>query len=474
MAPEKSSVGTAIRPGLKKSLLDPMVPRNYRPISNLSFVSKVLERVAADQLCNYMEEHSLNHPYQSAYRRHHSVETALTKVYNDIMLALDREEGAILVVLDLSAAFDTVDHTILLSRLESRFGLSGPVLNWLESYLSGREQRVMVGSTLSKPTILKFGVSQGSVLGPVLFSAYISPLADIASCCNIGTHQYADDCQLYLTFNPKDPLSVQQTIGTMEYSVETIRRWMVQNCLKQNDDKTELMVLTPPRIQNGASLNGIWLGDSVVSPSFSVKNLGSIWDQCMTMESHINNVCKSCYFHLHNISAIRQSLTRSAAEKIIHAFVTSKLDFNNALLYHLPKKCIAKLQRVQNVAARVVVKASKYSSVSSILQSLHWLPVATRIEFKLCIMTWKALRGLGPTYISELLVPYGMSRSLCSCENNLLDIPRCRVNYGERAFSIAAPKMWNSLPAKLRHAGLTYESFKSNLKTYLFKKSYGV
>ena len=159
--------------------------------------------------------HSLHHPFQSAYRANHSVETALVKVHNNIMVSLDRSEGVILVLLDLSAAFDTVDHPILLSRLKDRFGIDDTVLRWISSYLTGRQQSVVVGDQTSDPAPLTYGVPQGSVLGPQLFSAYISPLSEIADQSKVNTHQYADDCELYIAFKLRQPSSVQSTVSTM-------------------------------------------------------------------------------------------------------------------------------------------------------------------------------------------------------------------------------------------------------------------
>jgi retron-type reverse transcriptase len=169
------------------------------------------------------------------------------------MMAFDRQEGVILVMLDLSAAFNTVDHSILLTRLRDRFGVTDQALHWIASYLTGRTQTVVLGPTAAKPTALSFGVPQGSLLGPVLFSTYISPLADITELSLTSTHQYADDCVLYVSFKPKNSSSVTSSISNIESCICSISSWMVNNKLKQNDDKTELLVFTPPRISNSLS-----------------------------------------------------------------------------------------------------------------------------------------------------------------------------------------------------------------------------
>ena len=217
-----------VSPLLKKPSLDQETFKNYRPVSNLSFLSKVIERVVAFQLGQYLTENGLHHPFQSAYRPNHSVETALVRVHNDIMQALDKQQGVILVLLDLSAAFDTVDHTILLNRLKNRFGLHGNVLALLISYLDSRKQVVSVAGEKSAPRTLKCGVPQGSVLGPTLFSCYISPLYDITKRHALSTQQYADDDELYSSFHLNEE-STCETMTRIELCVHSENGCVVTN-----------------------------------------------------------------------------------------------------------------------------------------------------------------------------------------------------------------------------------------------------
>ena len=164
-----------VKPLLKKSNLDPELLKNYRQVSNLPFLSKVLERVVLTQLMTHLETRNLHEPFQSAYRKCHSTETALLRVVNDLLQASDDGYVSILSLLDLSAAFDTIDHVILSQRLSSTFGCTGTVLGWFESYLSNRTQSVFVNDIQSAPSNLKYGVPQGSVLGPILFTMYTQP-----------------------------------------------------------------------------------------------------------------------------------------------------------------------------------------------------------------------------------------------------------------------------------------------------------
>ena len=186
-----------VRPLLKKPSLDQNCLQNYRPVSNLSFLSKVLEKIVLSQLLDHLTHNHLLNPHQSAYRQSHSTETALLRIVNDILLGLDNDKVALLALLDLSAAYDTIDHSILLSRLQTSFGISGTVLSWFQSYLLDRSQTVCVKGASSKPSVLSFGVPQGSVLGPMLFVLYTSPVSDVISRHAMSHESFADDTQVH-------------------------------------------------------------------------------------------------------------------------------------------------------------------------------------------------------------------------------------------------------------------------------------
>jgi hypothetical protein len=192
----------------------------------------------------------------------------------------------------------------------------------------------------------------------------------------------------------------------------------------------------------------------------------------VSMEKHVTNVCKATNFHIRNIGAIRNVLSDSSTEKLVHAMITSRLDYCNVLLSGIPDSQIQRLQRLQNNAARIVCKIKKYDHITPTLKKLHWLPVKERICFKILLLTYKALNGKAPAYITELLCPYNPPRSLRSGDKHLLTIPRSRTKtYGDRTFSSRAPKEWNCLPHHLRMVS-SLEAFKRDLKTHLFKHAY--
>ena len=220
-----------VRTLLKKRSLEPIL-KNYRPVSNLPFIGKLMEKCVIEQFMDHIHTNNLMEPLQSAYKSYHSTETALLKVKADILKAMDIQEVTCLVLLDLSAAFDTVDHKILLERLENYFGVNSIALWWIELHLTNQSQRVVIGDTnmtgaKSGSISLKFGVPQGSVLGPILFTLYTCPLGQI--CANqIQYHLYADDQQIYLSFKPGlvgAQLAQDDCICQMERGIEEIRNW---------------------------------------------------------------------------------------------------------------------------------------------------------------------------------------------------------------------------------------------------------
>ena len=227
----KEGMPTAIRvasvtPILKKPQLDAEVLKNYRPISNLSFVSKLPEKIVVERLIFHLQNKNLQEPLQSAYRKHCSTEAALLKVQDDILKNLDKRKGVVLLLLDLSAAFDTVDHGTLINTLKNEVGVTGECLAWIQSYLEERQQRVIINNNRSDSRTLKCGVPQGSVLSPLLFSIYTIPLAAIMRKHGILYHLYADDTPLYLEFSLSDTTSRDNDIHRLELCIKDIRTWM--------------------------------------------------------------------------------------------------------------------------------------------------------------------------------------------------------------------------------------------------------
>ncbi len=213
---------------------------HYRPISNLSFMSKNLEKVVSAQLCCSL----LKIKKMKGFRSRHSTETALVKITNDLLLASDQACISLLVLLDLSAAFDTIDHDILIDWLQNYTGIQGQALIWFRSYLSDRYHFVYLNGEASQLSPVKYGVPQGSVLGPLLFSLYMLPLGNIIRKYRISFHCYADDTQLYISTRPDET----SKLSKLTKYVKNIKDWMTNNFLLLNSDNTEILLIGPKKV----------------------------------------------------------------------------------------------------------------------------------------------------------------------------------------------------------------------------------
>ncbi len=240
------------------------------------------------------------------------------------------------------------------------------------------------------------------------------------------------------------------------------------NFLLLNSDKTEILIIGPKNSTQILLDYNLQLDGCNVTSS-TVKNLGVILDNNLSFENHTSNVTKTAFFHLRNISKLRNMLSVSDAEKLVHAFMTSRLDYCNALLGGCPASSINKLQVVQNAAA---TRSRKYDHITPILQSLHCLPIKFCIIYKILLLAYKALNDLAPAYLTNLLSRYNPTRSLRSQNSGLLVVPRiAKSTKGGRTFSYLAPKLWNSLPDNVRGSD-TLSLFKSRLKTHLFSQAF--
>lgn len=234
---------------------------------------------------------------------------------------------------------------------------------------------------------------------------YTKPIGDIIRDHNLNFHLYADDTQLYITFSTSSLSESESAIRAVEDCVADLNKWMTDNMLKLNSDKTEILVLSSKHIPRPliSSLN---ISGYDISPSQTARNIGVIFDNELSLDDHITSVCKSWFFHIYNIWKIRKFLSQSACEILVHALISSKLDFCNSLLYGLHKTSLKRLQCVQNAAARLVTLTKKQEHITPILFNLHWLPIEQRIEFKIILLTFKILNGEAPSYLSNLISCY--------------------------------------------------------------------
>lgn len=461
------------RPLLKKPSLDPSDLNNYRPISNLSFLSKTVERLVDARFVTYADNNLLFPIYQSAYRTQHSTETALVHLYNDMVATVDRGEVGALVLLDMSAAFDTIDHGIMLDVLQRRFDVRDAALDWFASYFVDRTQVVVTGTDSSSVSELRIGTPQGSVLGPRSFVAYAEDVTDVFQKHSVRYHLFADDMQ---GIKYSKPSSVHEVTAGLGAFATTVNDWCASKRLQLNTKKTEVMWFGSATNLRKLSLADklIQVGPDTISPSAIVRDLGVFFDSELNMKSHVSRVARTCFYHLRRLRPVRRQLGQEVTARLVSAFVLSRLDYCNAVLAGLPASTLAPLQRVIHAAARLVFDLRPRDHVTSAVQALHWLPIRQRIEFKLCLLVHLVINRRAPAYLNDLItttasVPRRASNR--SATNNNLIRQSTRLKLGERAFSVAGPCAWNQLPTELKTITDTVV-FKRKLKTFLFSAAY--
>jgi len=456
-----------IRPSIKKPGLETTF-NNYRPVSNVGFLSKVLEKAALYQLMEHCDTNNLLPDYQSAYRKSYSCETALVKLVDDLLWSMEKQQATALIAIDLSAAFDTVDHEILQSVLTARFGISNTALDWFSSYLYPRSCKVNVGEKYSNEKDLHFSVPQGSCMGPVLYLAYASTLQDVIP-SHIDLHGYADDHAVKLSFKANDLAAQHDTINQLQRCLQDINEWMNMNRLKMNASKTEFIIFSSRQHLKGNMATQINVCEAVVERTQKIKYLGTTLDESLTMKDFVTSKCRTAMWNIQRIKNFRSILTQEACETLTLGLVISHLDFTNAVLTGIPDCDIKRLQRVQNIAAKLVVNNDE--NAHTCLKKLHWLPIKLRIKHKVLTLVYKCLNNDAPHYLKDLLVidtpsrPQLRSNSTASVK---LTVPFVRrTTFAARAFSVMGPKWWNSLPDSIKNSPCA-ETFKKHLKTHLF------
>ena len=378
-----------------------------------------------------------------------------------------------LVLLDLSAAFDTVDIETLLDIQRSRFGVQSLVLDWFFSYHSDRSQVVSIGSDAHGPTTVECGVPQGSIIGPTDFVVYTEELAESIAEPSISFNQYADDTAM-LSHIPLADVPARRSI--IEHSLVAVRDWFQSRRLQLNADKTELIWFgTKSNLSKVRTLNTVLTFDGIsIRPVPIVKHLGVQLDSELNMHRQVNSIAAACFFQLRRVRQLRNVIGPVAMQRVVSALILSRLDYCNAMLIALPVSTLAPLQRVQNAAAQLVTGIGPRDSITSTLRRLHWLPVHYRILFKICMLVHGVFYKYGPVYLNELLVPVselpGRTR-LRSSDSIKFDVPRVKLAIGGRSFSVAGPRTWNDLPQTLR-AIPDKQTFKRNLKTHFFNGAF--
>ena len=286
----------------------------------------------------------------------------------------------------------------------------------------------------------------------------------------IKHHSFADDLQLQMSAPPD---RISELLHSMQSCISDVKAWATANMLKLNDNKTELMLVTSKRTKHLHSRpTSITIGNAQIPFKKSVKNLGFTLDCHLTMKAHVSNIGRTCYFELRRLVSIRRFLTITATATLVSDFVLSRIDYCSSLLFGSTHDVTSHLQRIQNYAARVILRLPKSSSITIHLKSLHWLPVKVRSTYKIACLCYHFHSSTAPSYVTDMLHRkplHTRNTRSSSYTMPLLNRPaHSKATLGDRSFSFASSSVWNSIPNDVRCAP-SLSSFKSRLKTYLFR-----
>ena len=387
-------------------------------------------------------------------------------ITDEVLLGFDDNKCTVIIFLDLSAAFDTIDIEKLLEILQNEIGVSGIALQWFKSFLSGRTQKVRIDQSFSEILEVLFGVPQGSVLGPKLFNIYVRSQPKVFEKFNFLSSSFADDSNGRKTFSLKFQFNI------LKYDIEKcmgeITNWMNTMFLKINPDKTEILLLYPDTLSSEVVIKGALFDGQCIRFSHKVKNVGVWLDEHLNLEAHVNTITSHCYKLLKNIGRLRNIFTKMHMEMLVHAVISSRLDYCNSIFYNMSKHNLNKLQKVQNAAARLIARKRKHQSISSTIEDLHWLRVESRIIFKLLLLVYKVIYGL----CSKNLQVRFKGHNCRPDDFLLLETRKVKTKHGERTFEYAGPRLWNALPVHVRSEEKIVE-FKTKVKTILFVDTEG-
>ena len=437
---------------------DPLDKSNYRPISLLPIFSKVLEKIVSTQLVRHLESNKLLSKNQHGFRPKLSTTTALTVVTDQIFKNMDNKRISLLTLCDLSKAFDSVSHPILIEKIK----LAAVDAFWFEDYLKDRSQSVRLNNTVSTQTSTLYGVPQGSILGPILFNLFVNDMAHYITNCSLT--QYADDTQ----FLHSGTLSeLPNIISEAEQTLNRARKYFLRNGLKLNAKKTQCIFIGThqliPRIPDNTTLS---FCDTTIKPSSHVKNLGVHFDNYMLFDTHINEISNKITGTLFYINRVKHYFDKETRTILIQSLVLTVLDYCNTIWGTTNTTLLSKTQKLQNFAIKVADgNARKFDHVTPIFRKMEWLNVMKTIQFNTAVTLYKQLNCHYPLNIIDLPTVNTLTGSVTRQQNDLY-VPRAVTQSGSRSLSVRGPSLWNLLPKEVKESH-TLHSFRTRLRKFL-------
>lgn len=452
---------TIITPILKKPKLDPTDLLNFRPIAQLPLLSKITEKIVLRQLTEYVMTYNLLDNYQNGFRKNHSTETTLNSLFDYLYSALDNHRSIQLILLDLSSAFDTINHNKLQERL-GKIGIRGTALSWLTDFFSARSAAIRVNNSYSKHFELGQGVPQGSSLSPLLFSLYLTPLTTIFNKYpTVSYNLYADDIELHTTVNNSTDL---------QNCITELQTWLTKNSLLLNTSKTELLNIT--KFHNPIpTFPDITINNIRITPSESITYLGLTFNNRLNFDEHLTKLQRTTSALIFNIRKLRPYLTLKTTKLITDTLVLSRLKYCDSLFNGLNNNKLHDLDKLTNRSIRIIYKlpiTDYKTSITELKRNLNWLNTEKNTKHKILTILYKVITSNEPYNLRQLIQIHRPTRPTRSSNYNLLSLPHSLPGrYGYRKFSYLAAIYWNELPPNLQHTNLSYTAFSKKLKCYL-------
>lgn len=426
---------------------------DFRPISLLPVLSKVLEKILQTQILHYLESNKMLSSYQSAYRTNHSSITALLNISDDIRRAINDKQACTLVLLDFSKAFDKIDHKLLIKKLSDTFLFSLPASRLIFSYLYDRSQTVFLDSSVSNKCKLSSGVPQGSVLGPFLFMMFINDLTLMINHCKY--HLFADDLQIYKFCSVND---IPNCIEKVNQDIQSILQWSTVNKFDLNSTKTQcILISSSDRCTDG--LPRIVVNGTEVTFSNTVNNLGIFFDKTLCWSYHVENICKRVNFLLRTLWVTTKHLSSKVRLQLVRTYILPHFLYGDIVIFDLQKQYLNNLQMVFNSCIRYVIGLRKYDHISQYTDILFGCSLYNFYRFRVCLSMFKFLKYKEPKYIFDKLA------KLKSTRVQTIKIPNNNTKLLNSSFFVRGISLWNSLPLYIKNCGTT-ASFRKNYFDY--------
>ena len=455
----------------KNALVKPLPKNNnptcisdYRPISLLPTFSKVIEKLIAKQMLEYLKDTNYFDNLQSAYKPSHSTTTALLNVTDDIYECLENSELVFLVLLDYSKAFDCANHRLILAKLKAA-GFRDDSLQWIFSYLNGRQQKVSTNLGESSWSEVLNGVPQGSVLGPLLFTVLVSDLRDAIK--RGRYHMYADDTQLYYSCKCED---ANATIRDINYDLDRISKYSKTNCLKLNAEKSKFIIIGSrqnlKKLKN-IQLDPIKIDNNVIEREYEARNLGVTVDEELTWIRHVNLSIAKGYGKLKQAFRFKNFLNESSKFKLTETYILSQFNYGDIILQNLTEQLQNKIQKIQNSCIRFTFGLRKYDHISAFIKNKSILNMKSRRLLHSLTLMFKIQNNKAPVYLRKRIKRHNDTHNHFTRNRLNIDPPFARTKLRSMSYFVFISKKYNELAKKIDINNISLNTFKIRCKKYL-------